>query len=95
MKFPLRSWGGSAYLGEKVVNEKEYLSAITSFEPEIRSGITPKKKRCGWESSRFADRRKVEGLSCSSRGLLKFKLQAAPAASRGSRLTAEAEISKD
>ena len=41
---PSEELGGLAYLGEKVVNEKEYLSAISSFDPEMRSGITPKKK---------------------------------------------------
>jgi hypothetical protein len=83
-----------AYLGENVVNEKEYLSAIVSVDPGICSWKIPKIERCGWRSRRFADVRKVERLSCCRCWILKFKLQAAPAASRSSCLTTEAQISE-
>jgi hypothetical protein len=36
-----------AYLGEKVVNEKEYLSAIASVDPGIYCEVIPKIERCG------------------------------------------------
>jgi hypothetical protein len=53
-----------AYLGEKVVKEKEYLSAIASVNPGISSGVIPKIERYGWRPKGYADLRKVERLSC-------------------------------
>ncbi len=62
---PFRKAGGiQAYLGEKVVKEKEYLSAIVSVDPGIYYGAIPKIERRGWRSMRFADGKEVERLSC-------------------------------
>ena len=58
-----------AYLGEKVVKEKEYRSAIVSVDPGIKPGVIPKKDRCGWRSGTFVDVRKVERLSCCRCGV--------------------------
>ena len=51
---------GRAYLGENVVNEKEYLSAMISFRPEICSGVTPEEERCTGSLMRFERLRRVE-----------------------------------
>jgi hypothetical protein len=58
-----------AYLGEKVVNEKEYLSAIVSADPGFDPGASPEKGRCGWRSRTFVDVREVERLSCCRCGV--------------------------
>jgi len=53
-----------AYLGEKVVKEKEYLSAIVSVDLGIYSRIIPRKERCEWRLWNFAESRDAERLSC-------------------------------
>ena len=69
MKNPWGSGEVQAYLGEKVVKEKEYLSAIVSADLENYSGMLPKREIFEWRLKDFADMKEDERLSCCRCGV--------------------------